>query len=187
MWLLFALAWLNGLFAATGDARPLDLAELLIYNAGRTSAPPQYIYAATDTTLFVNFFAAGERQVRVGAVAVRAAQRTEFPHNGEIELRIEPDQRAIFTLAVRIPAWARGQLSWSDRYRFERPDVSASTLIVNGQALRMTFERGFAKVRREWRNGDVVHIYFPMPEHRLLPADAGCAAWQRGPLIFCRG
>ena len=187
MWLVFVLVWLNGLFAATGDARPLDLAELLIYNSGHTSPPPQFIYAATDTTLFVNFFAASERPLRVGGVGVRVSQRTDFPRNGEIELRIEPDERAIFTLAVRIPAWARGQITWSDRYRFELPDVPASTLIVNGQAVRMTFDRGFAKVTREWRTGDVVHIYFPMPEHRVLPVDTGCGAMQRGPIISCQG
>jgi uncharacterized protein len=186
MWLAFVLAWLNGLFSGTGDARPLDLAEILLYNSGQSSPPPQFIYAATDTTLFVNLFGTGEQRLRVGSVGVRASQRTEYPRNGEIELRIEPDQRVSFTLAVRIPAWARGEIIWSDRYRFEFPDVSASTVIVNGQALRMSFDRGFAKVTREWRSGDVVHIYFPMPEHRLLPADAGCAAWQRGPLIFCR-
>jgi DUF1680 family protein len=186
MWLAFVLAWLNGLFTTTGDARPLDLAELLIYNSG-TSPPAHFIYATAGTTLFVNFFATGEQLLGVDNVAVRASQRTQFPRNGDIELRIEPDQRAIFTLAVRIPAWARGELVWSDRYRFELPDVPASTLIVNGQAVRMTFERGFAKVTREWRSGDVVHIYFPMPEHRVLPAQAGCPAMQRGPLIVCRG
>jgi DUF1680 family protein len=187
MWLPFVLAWLNGLFAATGDARPLDLAEILIYNTGHTVPPAPLIYATTDTTLFVNFFAASEQHLRVGKTGVRVSQRTEFPRNGEIELRVEPGERAIFTLAVRTPGWTRGQLTWSDRYRFEFPDVSASTLIVNGQTVRMTFDRGFAKVTREWRSGDVVHIYFPMPEHRVLPVETRCGAIQRGPIITCRG
>ena len=187
MWLLFVLAWLNNLALATGDARPLDLAELLIYNSGSAAPPPQFIYAANDTTLFVNLFAASEQHLRVGKTAVGASQRTDFPRTGEIELRIEPAARAIFTLAVRIPAWARGQVIWSDRYRFELPDVPASTLIVNGQAVRIAFDRGFAKVTREWRSGDVVHVYFPMPEHQLLPRDSSCGAIQRGPRITCRG
>jgi DUF1680 family protein len=187
MWLPFVLAWFNALFTTTGDARPLDLAELLIYNSGYASPPPQLIYAATDTTLFVNFFAASEQTVRVGKFSVRATQRTDFPRNGEIELRVEPDQPSLFTLAVRIPGWARGELTWSSRHQFELPDVPAATLIVNGAAVRMRFDRGFAKVTREWRRGDVVHVYFPMPEHRIVPGDAGCAAMQHGPLIVCRG
>lgn len=187
MWLLFVLAWLNNLALATGDARPLDLAELLIYNSGSAAPPPQFIYAVNDTTLFVNLFAADEQQLRVGKTAVRASQRTAFPRDGNIELRLEPAERTIFTLAVRIPAWARGEVVWSDRFRFERPDVPASTLIVNGQAVRMSFDRGFAKVTREWRSGDVVHIYFPMPEHQVLPRHSACGAIQQGPLITCRG
>src|ERR687892_1582503 len=110
--LLLVLLWLNALFAATGDARPLDLAELLIYNTGHTAPPPELIYATNDTTLFVNLFATSEQSLRVGNTNVRATQRTDFARNGDIELRIEPDQRGVFTLAVRIPAWARGQLSW---------------------------------------------------------------------------
>ena len=185
--LLFLLLWLNALFLATGDARPLDLAELLIYNSGNAAPPPQFVYAAHDQTLFVNFFATSEQYLRVGREAVRASQRTEFPRSSDIELRIEPDKPMIFTLAVRLPAWSLGQVTWSDRYRFEYPEVAASTLIVNGQAVRMTLDRGFAKVTREWRSGDVVHVYFPMPEHRLLPIDARCGAVQRGPIISCRG
>lgn len=187
MWLALVLAWLNALFTTTGDARPLDLAEILIYNTGGTAPPPQFTYATTGTTLFVNFFGAQEQRVDVAKTRVRVSQRTNYPRNGEIELRIEPDESAIFTLAVRIPAWARGLLTWSDRYRFEQPDVSASTLVVNGQAVRIAFERGFAKVTREWRSGDVVHVYFPMPEHRVVPSDTVCNAVQRGPLISCRG
>lgn len=186
MWLGFVLTWLNALFAATGDARPLDVAELIIYNTG-SAPPPQLAYATNETTLFVNFFGESEQRLRVGMVGVRATQRTKYPRSGEIELRIDPSERAVFTVAIRIPAWARGQVTWSDRYRFENPDVPASTVIVNGQTVRMTFDRGFARVLREWRAGDVLHIYFPMPEHQVVPAEPGCAAMQRGPLISCRG
>jgi DUF1680 family protein len=187
MWLAFVLAWLHGLFITTGDARPLDLAEVILYNSGHTSPPPHLTYAVTDTTLFVNFFGQSEQEIRVGSVRVRAVQRSAYPRSGDIELRIEPDQRAIFTVAVRFPSWTRGELAWSDRHRFEAPEGPPPTLIVNGQTVRMTFDRGFAKVTREWRSGDVVHVYFPMPEHRVLPDAAGCPTMQRGPLIFCGG
>jgi DUF1680 family protein len=133
----------------------------------------------------VSFFTTSEQHLRVGGTAVRVSQRTDYPRNGDIELRIEPDARAIFTVAIRIPAWARGELAWSDRYRFEYPDVSAATVIVNGQAVRLAFDRGFAKVTREWRSGDVIHVYFPMPLHQVIPRDSGCHAAQRGPVIWC--
>ena len=185
MWVAFILAWLNSIFMATGDARPLDLAELLLYNTGNAAPPARLIYAATESTVWVSFFATSEQHLRVGDALLRVSQRTGYPYDGDIEVRIEPEGRAIFTVAIRIPAWARGELTWSDRHRFEYPDVSAWTVIVNGETVRLGFDRGFAKVRREWRSGDVIHVYFPMPIHRVQPRDTSCNAVQRGPLISC--
>ncbi len=189
MWLGIVLAWLHAAFAVSGDARPLDLAELIVYNLARTGPPSHLIYAQQETTLFVNFFTAGQDLVRVEGRVVRVTQRTAYPRDGNIELRIEPDTRAIFTIAVRFPGWTRGQLPWGDRYHFESSEMPPPTLIVNGDTVRMTFDRGFAKVRREWRSGDVVHVYLPMPEHRVLPRapdqNPSCGVKQRGPMVWC--
>src|SRR5262245_44747931 len=187
MWLAFVLAWLNALSTATGDARPLDIAELLAYNTGHAAPPSHLIYASSESTLSLNFFVPSETSLLVGSTRVRVSQHTDYPAGGEIEVRIEPDARASFTVAIRIPSWARGELIWSDRYKFELPDVAASTVTVNGQAVRIEFDRGFAKATREWRSGDVIHVYFPMPLHHVIPRDTSCNAVQRGPLIWCEG
>jgi uncharacterized protein len=131
-----------------------------------------------------------EEVIRVADTLVRVGQRTEYPRSGDIELRIEPVRPAIFTIAVRFPGWTRGQLPWGDRFRFENADMPAPTLMVNSEAVPMTFDRGFAKVTREWRSGDVIHVFFPMPEQRLLAQagdrDASCRLFQRGPIVWCR-
>lgn len=159
-------------------------------NLARTIAQlPGLIYGQNDTTLFVGLFVASEARTRIGTVPVRLTQRTNYPWEGEIELRVEPDTRSTFTVAVRIPGWARGRPVAGDLYRVHQPDVPAPTLIVNGEAVRATFARGFAHVTREWRTGDVIHVYFPMPVHRVLAHPAveenrGRAALQRGPLVY---
>jgi uncharacterized protein len=190
MWLALALTWLNLLFALSGDAWPVDLAELIVHNAGHASPSGDLVYARNETTLFVNFFVTHERVIRVADTLVRVAQRTTYPRSGDIELRVEPDRPALFTIAVRFPGWTRGQLPWGDRYRFENADMPAPTLMVNGAAVRMTFDRGFAKVTREWREGDVISVFFPMREHRVLPRSpdqhAICDVMQRGPILWCR-
>lgn len=191
-------------FQASGDAKHLDLLEHALYNGGisrvspacrptpraRTIAEfPGLVYAHDGTTLFVALFVASEATMRLGTVSVRVTQRTHYPWEGDIELRIEPDRRSTFTVAVRVPGWARGQPVGGDLYRFHEPDVPAPTLIVNGQTVRVTFDRGFARVTREWRTGDVMHIHLPMPVHRVLAhpsveALRGRAALQRGPLVY---
>jgi hypothetical protein len=160
MWLSLLLIWLDVLFAVSGTAWPLDLAELIVYNAGQAAPSGDLVYAGHQTTLFVKFFVAREQVIRVADTLVRVGQRTEYPRSGDIELRIEPDRPAMFTIAVRFPGWTRGQLPWGDRSRFENADMPAPTLMVNSEAVHMTFDRGFAKVTREWRSGDVIHIFF---------------------------
>jgi uncharacterized protein len=159
-------------------------------NLSRTLASlPGLMYATSDTTAFVNLFGSSEARLTVAGAAVRLTQRTAYPWDGEIELRVEPAARHTFALAVRIPSWARGRPVESDLYRFHEPEVPAPTVIVNGEAVRVRVERGFARVTREWRTGDVVHIYLPMPVHRVrahaaVAENRGRAAIQRGPLVY---
>jgi DUF1680 family protein len=125
----------------------------------------------------------------MGGGRVRVTQRTNYPWDGDIELRVEPDARRTFTLAVRVPGWTRGQPVASDLYRFHHSALPAPTLIVNGEARPIALDRGFARVTREWRPGDVVHVHLPMPVQRVLAHDAvvenrGRAALQRGPLVY---
>jgi DUF1680 family protein len=51
-------------------------------------------------------------------------------------------------------------------------------------------ENGYARIEREWRDGDVVTLDLPMPAQRVyahpaVAADAGSVALQRGPLVYC--
>jgi DUF1680 family protein len=137
----------------------------------------------------VALFAASAATLPLKSGAVRLTQRTSYPWDGDIELRVEPATTSAFTLAVRMPGWSRGQPVASDLYRFERSDLPPPTLIVNGEAVRVTMERGFARVTRTWRSGDVVHVHLPMPVQRVIAHERvadnrGRVALQRGPLVY---
>ena len=64
-------------------------------------------------------------------------------------------------------------------------------LKVNGAAFDAgALESGFARIRRQWKPGDVVELEFPMPIRRVradqrVRADAGRVALQRGPIVYC--
>lgn len=221
--------WASRMFRLTGEARYLDVAELVLYNGAlsgvsasgdrffyqnplasdgkvarrayfdvaccpanltRTLARlPGLMYATSASTLYVTLYGSSEAQLAVGGTRVRLTERTNYPWQGDIELRVEPEKTVAFTLALRIPGWTRGQVVASDLYRVHDPNVPAPTAVVNGQAVRMVLDRDFARITRAWRAGDVVHIYFPMPVHRVLAHPAvidarGRAAFQRGPLVY---
>ena len=50
--------------------------------------------------------------------------------------------------------------------------------------------KGYARIEREWRRGDVVQLDLPMRVRRVLANDAvaedrGKTAIQRGPVVYC--
>jgi hypothetical protein len=92
-------------------------------------------------------------------------------------------------LNVRVPGWARGEAVPSDLYRFADASNEPVTLKVNGSAVPVAVEKGYARIQRSWKAGDVVELSLPMPVRRVLAnasveADQGRVALQRGPLVF---
>lgn len=159
---------------------------------------PGLIYAQRDADLFVNLFIGSTASVQLGATSVRVAQTTEYPWDGSVTIHVDPRNPVDATLAVRIPGWSLGQAMPTDLYRFaDAGNVAAGlsrtpspTISVNGRPQPLTIDKGFARIRRRWRRGDVVTLDLPMPIHRVL-AHAGVAddrnraAIQRGPIVYC--
>jgi hypothetical protein len=107
-----------------------------------------------------------------------------------VKIAVDPERQKIFTLAVRIPGWARNEPVPSDLYRFADSGAGASTLKVNGRTAAIELKKGYAVIRRAWSKGDIVELDLPMPVRRLVAhpsvqADAGRVALQRGPLVYC--
>ncbi len=159
-------------------------------NLARTlAALPGLMYASEGPTMYVTLYGSSEARLTIGGTPIRLTQRTRYPWDGNIELRVEPDKTTTATLALHVPGWAQGRLVNSDLYRLMDTNLPTPTAVVNGQAVRITLDRGFARIAREWRSGDVVHIHFPMPVQRLVAhpkvADThGRIALQRGPLVY---
>lgn len=64
---------------------------------------------------------------------------------------------------------------------------------LNGQEISwdpLFLERGYYKIRRQWRKGDVIEIDLPMMvkkvvAHEKVKEDAGKVAIERGPIVYC--
>jgi DUF1680 family protein len=151
---------------------------------------PGYVYAQRDDTLFVNLFVASTAEVEMaGGRKVKLVQETRYPWDGAVRLTVSPDREGTFELRVRVPGWARGQVVPSDLYRFADRYDDPAVLRVNGQPVPLTLEKGYARVGRRWKSGDVVELGLPMPIRRVVAhpsveADQGRVALQRGPLVY---
>jgi len=132
-----------------------------------------YIYAQAPGRIYVNLFVGSQAKVKLDGSTVRLAQETRYPWEGRVRIQVDPDAERRFALLVRIPEWA-GQ----------------ADLRLNGQSTPVAPERGFARLDREWKKGDVVELTLPMAV-KQVPADSRVredqerVALQRGPLVYC--
>ena len=144
---------------------PPNIARLLA-SAG------QYAYAFRPDGLAVHLFAEGEAAFQAGGTAVRLEVRTDYPWDGRVAISVHPAAPAKFILRLRVPGWCRG-----------------ATVAINGGKAEPA-AAGYLALEREWREGDRIELDLPMPVERVradprVAADAGCAALQRGPIVYC--
>jgi len=155
------------------------------------SSLPGYAYAQQDEKVFVNLFVAGSADIRLAdGEKIQLTQNTLYPWDGAVKISVAPEKKTSFTLALRIPGWARGEVLPGDLYHFADTNSEPVTLKVNGKNVKFQVENGYAKLDRKWKAGDVVELNLPMPIRRVVAngqvkADAGRVALQRGPVVFC--
>ena len=135
----------------------------------------QYVYSTGDGEAVVHLYAQGKSKMSVNGTNIVLKQKTEYPWDGHVQIVVEPERDAEFTLKLRIPGWCRN-----------------AELSVNGEAveLREVIDKGYASIKRKWSMGDIVTLNFAMPVERVYanPAvrqDFGCVAIQRGPVVYC--
>jgi hypothetical protein len=151
---------------------------------------PGYVYARRGDDIFVNLFAGGTAEVETDrGRTVKLGQETRYPWDGHVTLRVSPDRARTFAIKLRVPGWAQNDPVPSDLYRFAEPASEPVRLAVNGRAVDLALDRGYATITRAWKAGDVVDLDLPMPvrrivAHQSVEADRGRVALQRGPIVY---
>ncbi len=151
---------------------------------------PGYLYAHKDDTIFVNLFAASETAIKLNDNAIKIKQQTEYPWKETIKITVAPEKPGSFTMAVRIPGWARNEPIPSDLYNYLKPSSQEPTLKLNGKQIPVTLKDGYTQIERKWKTGDQIELTLPMPIRRVITnekveANRGRTAIQRGPIVYC--
>jgi hypothetical protein len=153
---------------------------------------PGYFYAQRGGTIYVNLFAGGTADLKLeGGLAVQLRQETRYPWDGKVKISVAPEKASRFSLAIRIPGWARNEAMPGGLYQFADAATNEPiTLKVNGKISKLQLESGYAKLIRKWKANDTIELDLPMPVRRVIAdaniaADRGRVALQRGPIVFC--
>jgi len=145
-------------------------------------------------TIYANLYVGNHADVKLGARTVKIVEDTRYPWDGDVSLRLEPEGSGPFTVALRIPGWARNQPVASDLYRFadnggELPVISVRGRNAGPERVPIDVKDGYVRIRRNWKRGDTIHLTLPMPARRIVAHagvkdDEGRMAIQRGPLVY---
>ncbi len=150
-----------------------------------------YIYAQMRGALYVNLFVTSHAAVELNGHKVVVRQQTRYPWDGAVKIVLEPDESCAFSVAIRIPGWARNEVLPGDLYRFLDHSDAWPTARINGEAMTVDAPGdGFMRIQRTWSPGDTIELDLPMPIRRIaanekVQADRGRVALQRGPLVYC--
>lgn len=127
---------------------------------------PEWFYYAGKDFILVNLYGESEAVVN----GLRLKQETAYPFGETVKLTVGPGAPRSLDLRFRIPTWAK-----------------AASAKVNGQAVGGVVPGSILSVKREWKNGDVVTLTFPMGNRWIAghSEQAGRAVLMRGSVVYC--
>lgn len=106
-------------------------------NIGRMVASiGSYFYSLADDALAVHLYGDSTARFDIAGTPVSLVQTSNYPWDGAVSIRVEPDAPVEFTLHLRVPSWCR-----------------KATLKVNGASVDLdaASNDGYAAIRREWQ------------------------------------
>jgi hypothetical protein len=140
-------------------------------NIMRLLASLQHYLATTDDgTLYLHQYTGA----RLSGAGLDLNVTTDYPWSGEVTVRVlaaPPDPRE---LALRIPVWS----------------TSTSVKINDLSERAVVPDAGYLRLNQEWRAGDEIVLHLDVTPRwaypdRRVDAERGCAAIERGPLVYC--
>lgn len=150
---------------------------------------PGLIFSKSDEEIFVNLYASSEADIDLKGQKVKLSQSTNYPWEGRVEIKVEPEEDSEFTIKLRVPGWSRNEVLPGDLYTYADSQNQPASLTINGEPIDTEPIDGYFKLKRQWKNNDVIEIDFPM-EVRLVRAnekveeDKGKLSLEYGPLVY---
>ena len=133
----------------------------------------EYIYTSNSNTIYTHLFIGSEASVQLDSRNIKIAQETNYPWTGNVKIALSMEEASDFNLALRIPGWCKD-----------------AAITVNGKEAAFNIIDGYAILSNNWKNGDSIELNLDitpkfMQANPKVRADAGKAAIQRGPLVYC--
>jgi len=134
----------------------------------------QYIYSQNEEDVAIHLYIGSIAKLNIKNQNVILLQKTNYPWDGEIKIRINTKNSVNFGIRLRIP-------SWCDKYN----------IWINKEKVKsVKIKDGYAILMRNWKNNDVITLILSMSIKMIrsnpnIKENIGRVALQRGPIVYC--
>ncbi len=115
----------------------------------------------------VNLFIPSQATIDMGGQSIALSQETEYPLNGNVQITVNPQREASFTIGLRIPAWSQ-----------------KTAVEVNGQKVEGVRAGQYCLIERTWKAGDRISLTTDIKARLIEMNDM--QAIERGPVVLAR-
>jgi hypothetical protein len=135
-----------------------------------------YIYSiSSDNEIYIHLFADNSANIALDNRNVALDVNTSYPWDGNVSIKVNPDSKGEFTIAIRIPSWC------------QEPSIKVNDQPLN---IHQHIEKGYVKIKRVCEPGDEIDIVYPMKAMLVrtnpnVRENLGKVAIQRGPMVYC--
>jgi DUF1680 family protein len=129
---------------------------------------PKMALMSSENEIRINLYCQSSASVQLSPKnKVNIIQNTTYPESDEIEITVQPEKSANFTVALRIPAWSQN-----------------TAISVNGLPMEGIQTGTYQRITRDWKTGDKILLKLDLTG-RLISLN-GHQAILRGPILLAR-
>lgn len=145
-------------------------------NTVRTLTQAQnYAYTLSNNAVWFNLYGGSEFETAINnREKIKITQTTDYPWDGNINIKIDKVPKSPYSLYLRIPEWC-----------------DKATITINGQPFAAENKANtYTQINRVWKTGDLVELVLDMPvklleSNPLVEETRNQTVVKRGPLVYC--
>jgi hypothetical protein len=150
---------------------------------------PGLIYSQAADTIYLNLYAANQADLELPGGQVQLIQETQYPWQGQVQLRVRPAQPGTFTHKLRVPGWARGEVLPGGLYHYVDTLKGNVQVAIDGKKQALPVRDGYLTLTRAWQTDQTVTLTLPMAPRKVLARpevvdDRGLVAITCGPMVY---
>lgn len=150
---------------------------------------PGLLYATSEEAIYFNIYASNDAFIEWKGKKIKVGQKTNYPWDGKVEIRLNPENPLKTTLRLRVPSWARNEVMPGGLYQYTDITKDQVQVTINGEIQKVQPQNGYISLSRKWQKGDVVVLNLPMKVRKVTAQEVvedtrQKAALEYGPLVY---